>query len=53
MDYSKHYGSGEPKWAGSYEHMWASPEWVKYKEEQGMARCTNTNYYCREDEWPG
>jgi len=41
-----HKGTGEPKWAGSWEGMWISPEWNEFKENNKMERCSNTNYWC-------
>jgi hypothetical protein len=42
----KHKGTGEPKWAGSWEGMWTSPEWQEFKKTKQMERCSNTNYWC-------
>jgi hypothetical protein len=50
-EYLKHRGTGEPKWAGSYSNMWASPEWIQFKVDNDMEHCSNTNYYCLPDVW--
>lgn len=52
----KEKGTGEPKWAGSFEGMWTSPEWIEFKSKQldptdpkgkgTLERCSNTNYWC-------
>ena len=44
--HNQHKGTGEPKWSGSWAGMWTSPEWEEYKTKQGMAHCSNTNYWC-------
>jgi hypothetical protein len=42
----KHKGTGEPKWAGSWEGMWKSEEWKEFKLNKAMERCSETNYWC-------
>jgi hypothetical protein len=42
----KHKGTGEPKWAGSWEGMWKSKEWKAFKKKKKMERCSDTNYWC-------
>ena len=44
--HNQHKGTGEPKWSGSWPGMWTSPEWEAFKTKQGMAHCSNTNYWC-------
>lgn len=41
----KQYGTGEPKWAGSFPGMWVSAEWKDFKKEAGLDRCSETNYW--------
>ena len=41
----KAYGTGEPKWAGSFPGMWVSAEWKDFKKEAGLERCSETNYW--------
>jgi hypothetical protein len=42
----KHKGTGEPKWAGSWENMWKSKEWRQFKAKKKMDHCSETNYWC-------
>jgi hypothetical protein len=41
----KDRGTGEAKWAGSFQGMWASDDWREFKKERGLTRCSETNYW--------
>jgi hypothetical protein len=43
-DNHKEYGNGHKTWNGVWSGMWKSPEWMTYKAEHGLERCSNTNY---------
>jgi hypothetical protein len=48
-DNHKEYGKGHKTWNGVWSGMWKSPEWMSYKAEHGLERCSNTNYWGTEN----
>lgn len=43
------HGKGHKTWNGVWQGMWKSPEWLEYKNQRGMERCSNTNYWGTEN----
>lgn len=43
--YNKTHGTGHKGWNGIWEGMWHSPEWISYKDEQGLERCGTCNWW--------
>jgi hypothetical protein len=37
-------GKGHKDWTGVWPEMWHSREWVQFKEDRGLQRCSNTNW---------
>lgn len=43
--HNTHKGTGEKNWTGSWQQMWTSQEWLDFKKENKMERCSDTNYW--------
>ena len=41
----KEKGTGRKTWNGIYPKMWHSPEWLQFKKDHGMDRCTATTVH--------